>query len=260
MIKCEKIGQGLDITKAIISPPFGNYIHFKGATNVYGSYTLHRRIGAFYKFIKTFRAYRDDKGNKIGYVNSIGLKNKGIKNLSLNNRTQKGIISLAVLEQSQWRDLADVMLFYLNEYDFMPRAIEINLSCPNVKLLDMDASILKFFDKFNVIVKLPPKDKALYYIEKALDYNVVHFHLCNTLPSKFGGISGEPLKKQSLAYIAEANNKWGDKINIIGGGGIYNKCDVDLYQNAGAKYYSLSTIIWKNPFEVQKLIDYINTK
>ena len=57
-----------------ISPPFGNYIGLPKTTRIYGSFTLKPRDGLLYHVITTLRyipKYR-------GWVNKIGLRNKGI--------------------------------------------------------------------------------------------------------------------------------------------------------------------------------------
>ena len=58
-----------------ISPPFGNYLGFLPNTYaIYGSYTLNPRPGLFSQIIKTLRYDSSAKG----WVNKIGLRNKGI--------------------------------------------------------------------------------------------------------------------------------------------------------------------------------------
>ena len=58
-----------------ISPPFGNYIHLNNATSIKGSFTLHPRPGLLMQILKTLR-YSYTYG---GWVNKIGLRNKGIE-------------------------------------------------------------------------------------------------------------------------------------------------------------------------------------
>ena len=57
-----------------ISPPFGNYINLPNTKAIKGSFTLKPRSGLIVQIIKTLRY---DFNNK-GWVNKIGLRNKGI--------------------------------------------------------------------------------------------------------------------------------------------------------------------------------------
>ena len=59
-----------------ISPPFGNYIFLKGCTSILGTYTYFRRKGLIKQIIKTLRPVGG------GWRNSIGLRNKGIINIT----------------------------------------------------------------------------------------------------------------------------------------------------------------------------------
>jgi len=58
-----------------ISPPFGNYIHLPQTKSIKGSYTLEPRDGLFLQILKTLRFSFD----KNGWVNKIGLRNKGLQ-------------------------------------------------------------------------------------------------------------------------------------------------------------------------------------
>ena len=86
-----------------ISPPFGNYINLYLKTiSIKGSYTLNPRPGLIYQNHQNF----DDFLLKYnGWVNKIGLRNKGIDH-AIKNYDQKGeeIISIAILEERRSRN------------------------------------------------------------------------------------------------------------------------------------------------------------
>ncbi len=148
---------------------------------------------------------------------------------------------------------------YKKIYDagFSPLMLELNISCPNVdhKVSNV-AEIIKKFSHIGIklSLKLPPVEQSINLISEALKEGVTTFHLSNTIPSDKGGISGVLLKEQSLKLIAKVKEKFGDKIEIIGGGGIYSEEDIDLYNSAGADIFSIATIIIKNPLKINKII------
>ena len=57
-----------------ISPPFGNYLDFPYTKSIIGSYTLNERPGLFTQIYHTLYYSYGEKG----WVNKIGLRNKGI--------------------------------------------------------------------------------------------------------------------------------------------------------------------------------------
>ena len=57
-----------------ISPPFGNYLNLPNTKPIKGSFTLEPRPGLINQIAKTL--YFSKKDN--GWVNKIGLRNKGI--------------------------------------------------------------------------------------------------------------------------------------------------------------------------------------
>ena len=70
-----------------ISPPFGNYINLPFTTSIHGSFTNEPRDGLLKQILKTLRYSFENKG----WINKIGLRNKGI-DWALKNVPQKDII------------------------------------------------------------------------------------------------------------------------------------------------------------------------
>lgn len=234
-----------DIKKIIISPPFGNYINFDWATSVKGSYTLKRRPGLFKQIIKTLRPIKN------GWINQIGLRNPGFKGIK--RFDDKCIYSIIAVDfELEWEVLWECMPYYLR--------VEINLGCPNENCINITSEILsKYKSRFDVIVKIPPTEKADYLIDLAYNSGIRTFHLCNTIPTERGGESGQRLKQFVLPIINRIKNKY-DDIKIIGGGGIYSKEDVIDYHMAGVDHFSLSTV-WFTPWkvlEIKKQIEKLN--
>lgn len=228
------------LKKFIISPPFGNYISREWATSVYGTFTLKKRPGLVWQCIKTVRPTSD------GWVNKIGFRNKGIKNVEF---TRDGIYSVAGLHgDDDWIQICEKV----------PKRhmVEVNAGCPNVGDYSISPKSIKLFvDKFgdDLILKIAPTKEGMYMVAKAHSLGVSTVHLCNTLPVESGGESGKRLKKFSLAMVEETKTLFPD-LRVIGGGGIYTKQDLVDYKNAGADHFSLATI-WFTPWRVKKLFD-----
>jgi len=226
-------------TKFIISPPFGNYVGHENATRVVGSFTLHPRPDLVKQTLKTLRPIKN------GWVNKIGLRNKGIENVKWR---EDRIHSLAPIKEGDWEIFQNIIP---NDY-----AIEINLGCPNVNHNGMisNNALLGFIKKCSFVsMKLPPTSLAHYHIEEGLHAGIRYFHMCNTIPVEAGGESGQRLKKRSLELIRGVRKEFGNGFNIIGGGGIYSIDDVIEYEKAGANHFSLATI-WFKPLRALKIL------
>lgn len=218
-------------TSFIISPPFGNYITAPNCTSVKGSFTWESRPGLIKQTLKTLRPAPG------GWINQIGLRNRGIRNVRFND---KHVYSLVGLEDGDWERMLN----------YCPNSIrvEINLGCPNVHRYGIDRDVLRAYcRKFLVMVKLPP-NASIEMIKFCQNAGVSHLHMCNTLPSARGGISGRQLKPmvKDLLKIAREH---APGMSLVAGGGIYSPEDVRDYTALGAEHFSLSTI-WFTPWRV----------
>ena len=94
------------------------------------------------------------------------------------------------------------------------------------------------------IIKLPPinyhDDLDRYYNE-----GFRQFHVSNTLPTKFGGLSGPELKPYTQRNIQYIRDFYKDTI-IIAGGGIRSVKDIKYYKAYGADHFSVSSLCF-NP-------------
>ncbi len=230
------------LKRIIISPPFGNYFNFDWATSVTGSFTLEKRTGLIKQTIKTLRPIKG------GWVNCIVFRNKGIKNVTFNmDDVSSQLVSVAGIDVgNDWRQMADQIP---NEC-----MVEINVGCPNIGYYGITGTIIReFMDKFRLVaLKIPPTQKGIdtavrFYLISGITY----IHVANTIPTERGGESGKRLKDINIPLIRQLRQRI-PNINIIGGGGIYKPQDVIDYHNAGADYFSLSTIFF-TPWKVKKV-------
>lgn len=225
------------LTDIIISPPFGNYLTFLPYTCVKGTYTLQERKGLLKQCVKTIRYTKD------GWVNRIGLRNKGLENISVNNKT---IYSVSVSEGVSWEQVFTKII------DLKPKMVEVNIGCPNNTYHELPGilptSCLLTHIPF-VSMKLPASAMAYVLFERYFSYGIRTFHCCNTIPSDKGGLSGRKVQDISLNLIKWIkSNLSRDDVCIIGGGGIYNKDDINKYKDAGTDHFSVSSIFftpWK---------------
>ena len=248
-----------------ISPPFGNYISLKGCTSILGTYTYFHRSGLIKQVFKTLRPVKG------GWRNSIGLRNKGVINITKFKPDK--IYSVCALKPTPNRyDLPDHMkrCMWDSILDAFPHylPIELNIGCPNVTNMAeiSDFQLEKYIKKFNnLTVKVPPTI-ADSYIESLWHMGIKRFHLSNTLPVHeyrdsgilSYGVSGRPLKEKNIPFIERISKMGMSNISIIAGGGIYTPQDVLDYHNAGATDYSLSTIFF-TPWRVPRVLDAIRS-
>ena len=218
-----------------ISPPFGNYINLQNTKSIKGSFTLHSKNGLLLQILKTLR-YSFEKQ---GWINQIGLRNKGIDWAIQKYKFDKqAIVSIAIMNR--------------NEIDILNKKIpnnmdlELNISCPNVKNNLIHDDLYKFLNserKWCSIKLSPLTDISL--IDKYYKQGFKKFHCCNTLPTKYGGLSGISIQQYSFKLIEEIKTKYSD-VEIIGGGGITTIDDIDKYNKYGATHYSISSLMF-NP-------------
>ena len=250
--------------KIFISPPFGNYFSFisyftSNIIPILGSCTLEQRPGIIKNALKTIRPkFKED-----GWVNKMGLRNKGI-NYTLKNKYKNGnVISLAAINDEDWEKLSKLLKD--NNYKGI---VELNVSCPNVKKikdkinsnLNTDKNIEEIMkEKYSPILSFMPYKKKYQIIklsplhnEEDIDYfykiGFRIFHCCNTLPCSQGGLSGRSLKPYVEEKINYLRKEYGENVQIIAGGGVYSYEDAVNYLKLGADHVSISSIMF-NPFK-----------
>tara|TARA_Y100000389_G_C17410018_1_gene490315 strand:- start:238 stop:936 length:699 start_codon:yes stop_codon:yes gene_type:complete len=223
-----------------ISPPFGNYLNLPHTTSIRGSFTIEPRDGLFKQVCKTLRYYPFFGG----WVNKIGLRNKGI-DYALKTHHPNKILSVAIRNNNDIKILSEKIPKDTN--------LELNISCPNVEKEKCTEGLEQFISKSRkwCIIKLSPHTKKKN-IDDYYKKGFRQFHCCNTLPLQDkGGLSGPLIQHYSLSMIKQIKTTYPDTI-IIGGGGIRRWEDIEKYKKAGADHISVSTLCF-NPFLFFKL-------
>lgn len=239
----------------VVSCPFGNYYCFlrvvTGAdfTPTLGTFTWLPR-GFFDKpyggrFLRVLLSVRYSFMFK-SWRNRIGLKNPGIRQLqnkvlrSKKCTVHDKIISIYGWTDREWKNLLESIR------KMEPLAVELNLSCPNVKKPPFTSDLFKraMDTGVKVIGKIPPVNYR-HLVEMAYKEGVRTFHATNTLPTPFGGMSGKSLKPIALDAVSYLRDNYPD-LYIIGGGGITRKEDAKEFREVGANSVAIGTMLF-NP-------------
>ena len=228
------------------------------------SITLDRRLGSPPSRIH---------GSDAGMLNSIGLANIGVQDFcdkkisTLNSIGTNFIVSVA---GSTFEEYIEV-INRIEKTNGSHVGYEVNVSCPNVKEGGMEfgvdeeatfkltKSLRSVTDKI-LIIKLSPnvtniEDIALSaesagadaisavntFVGLGIDYKTGKM----LLSTKFGGVSGPPIKPMALAKVHKIYNKV--KIPVIGMGGISSFKDVIEFIRIGSSMVQVGTLNYRSP-------------
>jgi dihydroorotate dehydrogenase len=245
-----------EIASLVIAAPFGNYLRRPFATSTLGTYTREFRAGWTKRLWRIASTVRYNRRTQT-WVNKLGLPNPGIGHLIDGAPDlSTSIVSIHGFTEDDWVALA------LSLEHSRPLAVELNLSCPNVTATSINEgvkaaqAVLQVFDQYGgegpqIIAKLPPI-RWMDYGLALYDNGIQAFHLCNTIPTPGGGLSGKPLKQFSLWAIEEFRDEFGSSVFVIGGGGVTEVSDVLDYKKAGADSVAVGSMLI-NPFNWRKL-------
>lgn len=218
-----------------------------------------------------------------GMLNCVGLQNKGVGYFCKNIYPEINDIDTNIIVNVSGSTLEDYAecAARINELENIP-AIELNISCPNVRKGGMAfgvssegaASVVKAvrarYDK-TLIVKLSPNVTDITEIAKAVEAEGADsVSLINTLMGMAidierrkpmlsigtGGLSGPAVKPVALRMVwqvAQAVN-----IPVIGLGGIMNATDAIEFFMAGASAIEIGTANFIDPAVTIKVRDGIN--
>ena len=227
-----------------ISPPFGNYLRISNTLPIRGSFTVEPRPGLFMQILKTLR-YSVEKQ---AWINKIGLRNKGldwaVEQYKQSKREQ--IISIAIMEKNDIPKILEKIPEDMN--------IELNVSCPNAEKQMINQGLSDFVnDKRKwCIIKVSPTT-SLNTIDNYYQQGFRQFHCSNTLPTPKGGMSGHHLIPYNEKLIKYLKTNYKD-IQVIGGGGIQTKQDIEIYKKFGADHFAMSTVFFC-PYKSYKLLN-----
>ena len=215
-----------------------------------------------------------------GMLNAVGLQNKGIDYFIENiypeivNYDTQLIINVNGSTVEDYIALTEKV----NELDKI-NAIELNISCPNVKEGGMafgvscpgaemvTREVRKVYDK-TLIVKLSPNVTDISEIARAVEgQGADAVSLVNTflgmaidaekreplLSTITGGLSGPAIKPIALRMVWQVANAV--KIPVVGIGGIMTAADAIEFMLAGASVIQVGTAIFKDPMIPVKIVE-----
>lgn len=211
-----------------------------------------------------------------GLINSIGLQNVGV------DRFFNEYFPL--FKKKKTPIIVNFFGFTEEEYvacarrikpDNLIIALEMNLSCPNVKqggisfgkdpeMVYKIVKEVKAATRIPIIAKLTPEVRNLREIAgAAYDAGVDGFTLLNTMPSLVvdiekcsvpirGGLSGPVLRPIALKAVYEIFSSL--HVPILGSGGIMNYSDALSFIMAGACAVQVGTATFVDPYTIPKII------
>lgn len=215
-----------------------------------------------------------------GMLNSVGLQNKGIEYFinTIYPRIKK--YNTQIIPNVNGSILEDYIAVTekLNEIEGI-NAIELNISCPNVKeggmafgvncasAVRVTEAIRKAYDK-TLIVKLSPNVTDITEIAKGVEgagadaVSLVNTFLGMAIDAKTkkpvlstitGGLSGPAIKPLALRMVWQVYNAV--KIPIVGMGGIMNATDAIEFMLAGSSAIQIGTANFIDPQISEKVVD-----
>lgn len=218
-----------------------------------------------------------------GMLNAVGLQNKGVDNFVKNiYPTIKDVDSNFIVNVNgstieEYVELTE----RINELDKIP-AIELNISCPNVKEGGMAFGVscpsaeavvraVRAVYSKPLIVKLSPNVTNIAEIAKAVEgQGADAVSLVNTflgmaidaekrrpvLSTITGGLSGPAIKPIALRMVWQVAQAV--KVPVVGMGGIMNATDAIEFMLAGATAVQVGTAIFIDPTIPVQIVNGIN--
>lgn len=215
-----------------------------------------------------------------GMLNSVGLQNKGVDHFCheiyprIRNFNTHIIVNVSGSTIGEYVEVAE----RINELEKVT-AIELNISCPNVKLggmafgtvpamaTEVTAEVRKVYKKV-LMVKLSPNVTSITDLAKAVvDGGADVITLINTLlgmaidserrrpvlSTITGGLSGPAIKPVALRMVWQVHKAV--SVPVIGLGGIMNATDAIEFILAGASAIQVGTANFIDPTVSVKIVD-----
>ena len=219
----------------------------------------------------------------MGMLNAVGLQNKGVHHFvnhiypQIKDIKTNMIVNVSGSQVEDYAETASV----INELENIP-AIELNISCPNVKqggmafgvsargAAEVVAAVRKVYGK-TLIVKLSPNVTDIAEIARAVEgAGADSVSLINTLlgmaidaekrkpilSTVTGGMSGAAVKPIALRMVWQVAKAV--KIPVVGLGGIVSATDAVEFLLAGASAVQIGTANFIDPAVTIKVIDGLN--
>ena len=227
-----------------------------------------------------------------GLVNAIGLQGTGIEHFlkitvpwyrecigkqlkHSNNSNTQTIPLIANIWGGSVEEYAEVAKRMGDAVD----AIEMNVSCPNVKagghtfgqdpkVLNEVVSAVRKATKLPLIVKLAPNVPSIVpYVKACEDGGADALSMINTIPAmvidiekrvpvlanKTGGLSGRGVHPAAVKLVYDAHKA--TKLPILAMGGVYEAKDAIEFLLAGATAVAVGTATFTNPSTVAEVYD-----
>lgn len=215
-----------------------------------------------------------------GMINAIGLQNPGVHHIIEHE--------LKALEQYDVPIIANVAGSIEEDYVYVAehiskapnvKALELNISCPNVKEGGMQFGVdpqvaaeltrkVKAVSSVPVYVKLSPNVTNIVEMAKAISQYADGLTMINTLVglridantgrpiihNVVGGLSGPAIKPVALRMVFEVRKAL-PEIPIIAMGGIQNEQDVIDFISVGADAVAVGTANFQNPLVCKEIIE-----
>ena len=254
---------------------FADFIDFSrlGGFIIKGTTLNHREGNPYPRMVET----------PSGMLNAVGLQNKGVDYMieHIYPRIKDAGSEVIVNVSGATVDDYVAVCEKLAPLDAI-NAIEVNISCPNVKqggmafgtscsgAAEVTRAVRRAYPK-NVIVKLSPNVTSIADIAKAVEAEGADsVSLINTLlgmsidverqrphlSTITGGLSGAAVRPVAVRMVWQVAHAV--KIPVVGLGGIMNGRDAIEFMLAGARAIEVGTANFIDPAVTIKIIDYMN--
>lgn len=215
-----------------------------------------------------------------GMLNAIGLQNPGLEEVMSNQLKKLEKYDLPIIANIAGSDIDDYV-YVAKRISKAPnvKALELNISCPNVKhggiQFGSDPKVAKYLTEkvkavssVPVYVKLSPNVTDIVSMAKAVeDGGADGITMINTLigmvldkktgkpvlANLTGGLSGAAIKPVAIRMIYQVAQNV--NIPIIGMGGIMDEWDVIDFISAGASAVAIGTANFTDPLVCPKIIN-----
>ena len=214
-----------------------------------------------------------------GMVNAIGLQGTGIEHfLGVTVPWYRKNVTVPMIANI-WGGSVDEYAEVARRLDGAVDAIEMNVSCPNVKagghtfgqdpkVLNEVVSAVRAATKLPLIVKLAPNvPSVMPYVKACEDGGADALSMINTIPAmvidierrvpvlanRTGGLSGRGIHPAAVKVVYDAHNA--TKLPILAMGGVYEAKDAIEFLLAGATAVAVGTSTFTNPGVVAEVYD-----